>query len=259
MIPHNLWEIGKSVSISIHPIDGGSVIIVDDFLENHCLVRELSDSLEYNLYSGKKQFRHYPGERAQISIYPKVVFEYALSLISDNINQNLSLEDFIKYPTVFTKMNSKLLKFLDTKQIVPHLDIESFYSGIIYLTHGIDENGGTAFYRHKKTGLAYLPNNPDDEIAKIMRQNNFNPLVATDYLEFRKFLMYTNINSYSTIRNRTNIEEPNDDWDLVFHIPLKENRLVLFPSTHFHSPVFCSTDDTQKDIRVTQNLFFTKC
>ena len=61
-----------------------------------------------------------------------------------------------------------------------------------------------------------------------MRENGFNPLSREDYLSFKKWLMYTNIDSFPTGQRSTGLSESNSDWELLHKMEIWWNRLALF-------------------------------
>ena len=92
-----------------------------------------------------------------------------------------------------------------------------------------------------------------------MRENGFNPLSREDYLSFKKWLMYTNIDSFPTGQRSTGLSKSNSDWELLHKMEIRWNRLALFPSNMFHSPLYSPDSGGSQPDRSTMNLFLTKC
>jgi len=89
------------------------------------------------------------------------------------------------------------------------------YAGIVYLSLPGDCQGGTHFFRHKPTG-------------HLIRDNQL-------------------IEQY-----RYNIEA---DWEIVYKVNMKYNRLVMYPGDLFHAIGLPFFGTTIENARLTQNLF----
>jgi len=89
------------------------------------------------------------------------------------------------------------------------------YAGIVYLSLPDDCQGGTHFFRHKPTG-------------HIIKDSQF------------------------TEQYRFDIET---DWDIVYKVEMKYNRLVLYPGDLFHAIGLPFFGTSVENARLTQNLF----
>ena len=111
------------------------------------------------------------------------------------------------------------------------VDMETKWAGVVYLSEdhpkGIE---GTAFWRHKRTGLEIAPNTPEG-FAKYGWKN---------FDDLRKFLETEGLDESL--------------WEKTFSIPYKFNRLVLFRPWLLHSPgpAFGNSLETSRKI---QTLF----
>ena len=116
-----------------------------------------------------------------------------------------------------------------------HID-PAAYSGILYLSRPEDcarpDAGGTDFYRHKRTGLEAVPQDP----ARIAASgyNDINALVEDV------------VNKDTTHPAK---------WERVLRVPARFNRLLLFSPWQFHdaAPGFGTTPE---DSRLVMLLFF---
>jgi hypothetical protein len=92
-----------------------------------------------------------------------------------------------------------------------HID-PAFYSGILYLSLPEHIEGGTDFYRHKRTGLERVPTRPDDILAA--GYGDINDLVE-------------DVVNKDTTRPAA--------WERVFTAPMRFDRLILFSPWMFHN------------------------
>lgn len=116
-----------------------------------------------------------------------------------------------------------------------HID-PAAYSGILYLSRPEDcarpDAGGTDFFRHRRTGLEAVPQDP----AKI---------AASGYGDINA-LVEDVVNRDTTLPGK---------WERTLRVPARFNRLLLFSPWQFHNaaPGFGSTPE---DGRLVMLLFF---
>ncbi|ASJ91325.1 DUF6445 family protein [Porphyrobacter sp. CACIAM 03H1] len=116
-----------------------------------------------------------------------------------------------------------------------HID-PAAYSGILYLSRPEDcakpDAGGTDFFRHKRTGLEAVPQDP----ARI---------AASGYADINT-LVEDVVNKDTTSPAK---------WERVMRVPARFNRLLLFSPWQFHdaAPGFGTTPE---DSRLVMLLFF---
>ena len=114
-----------------------------------------------------------------------------------------------------------------------HVD-PAFYSGILYLSDDAHAEGGTDFFRHRRTGLDRVPT----DMAGILRAGyqDINALVAD-------------------VVNRDTTQP--GKWERIMRVPMKFNRLLLFSPWLFHTsaPGFGATPETG---RLVSLMFFDR-
>lgn len=116
-----------------------------------------------------------------------------------------------------------------------HID-PAAYSGILHLSRPEDcarpDAGGTDFFRHKRTGLEAVPQDP----ARI---------AASGYADVNA-LIEDVVNKDTCLPAR---------WERTLRIPARFNRLLLFSPWQFHNaaPGFGTTPE---DARLVMLLFF---
>ena len=92
-----------------------------------------------------------------------------------------------------------------------HID-PAFYSGILYLSLPAQAQGGTDFYRHKRTGLERVPATPDAIVGA--GYGNINDLIED-------------------VVNKDTLKP--SAWEKSFTAPMRFNRLILFSPWLFHN------------------------
>lgn len=106
-----------------------------------------------------------------------------------------------------------------------HADSTTTWAGVIYLTPDAPVSGGTALYRHKKTGLETPPRLPNGEINESLLGE-----IYSDSQDYTK-------------------------WEETCRVGNVYNRLVLYRGDFFHAS--CDYFGTTKENgRLFQTLFF---
>tara|TARA_B100000029_G_scaffold128863_1_gene122436 strand:- start:405 stop:1091 length:687 start_codon:yes stop_codon:yes gene_type:complete len=96
----------------------------------------------------------------------------------------------------------------------PHVDVDSSLAANIYLTKEIEGKSGTAFYKHKRSGLEYRP------IFKAKyRYDSFEAVTTQDPEEFVPYIPVVD----------------NSDFLMYNFIEGKYNRLVMYEADLFHN------------------------
>jgi hypothetical protein len=102
-----------------------------------------------------------------------------------------------------------------------HIDTTDF-TAIVHLSK--TNNEGTYFYRHKALNLERV--SPKDNFSAIVHQ-----AIEADTLNL-------------------------DAWEMLYSIPMKYNRLIIFDGKCFHSGAINLTGSNILEGRMTQNFFF---
>ena len=201
------------------------LVVVDNFYQNPNTVRDFALSLPYT--KSKYVCLNSPGERVNLELDIRIIRDVTYKLMrlqTSNIKPNPAA-------VTFNKMNGG--EKLEALQINPHVDdINNLNTAmIVYLNKPNECEGGTAFYRHKRTGL---------EICKTQEQvastfDDFPKLTRTEYDDF--------------------ITESNDEWELIDMVKMKYNRMIVYPPNVFHS-AYLTKDNFLEYDRITQLGFF---
>lgn len=198
-----------------------NVIVFDDFYADPFAIRKIALEAEYR----DVRNLNYPGYQTVHSFTSKAVrqkFEEILGKPLDISHEDVT---FGKFRIMLKESKSRLNV---------HLDGGFDWTGVLYLNLPRDCEGGTAFYRHKETGLEGAVQG--EALAKFGCK-------TWDELE-------TNIIERDTLRP--------DAWDETMFVGMKFNRLVLFRGgKHFHCHTH-SFGTSKADGRMTQNFFFNE-
>lgn len=250
------FKLNKSRTLSSYKLNDidDKVFIIENLFENPEKVEWLANKLDYISASESFGNKRYLGERARLSVYQNDLIAEILKITG----LNYSIKSFNKQNSLFTKFNVNGNHQIETRQFVPHIDNDSRFSALIYLSKEVDENySGTKIYKHKRTGICKVPYNPNKEISEEMKKMQLNPYRKEDYLDYIKSLMYENENMSKKYSNYTGLPESNETWEIQFSSKAKYNSMIIFPAMCFHSPVIKfstkNTNDTRN--RLTQNLF----
>lgn len=124
---------------------------------------------------------------------------------------------------LWCSMVTKRAADLTPEQSVPHWDGAGM-GGVIYLNPPAQCRGGTAFYRHRATGLIAAPNTMSIPLYLLMRRHGFER-----YDDFIRWVIKPPADGSEFALDST------DDWELNELVEMRYNRLVLFDGRLFHS------------------------
>lgn len=199
-----------------------SLLIVDDFLKDPWAARRAALALEYD---PARQHGNFPGLNSSTPLDTRGVDEAVSRLLGLTLG-----------PAPGTQHGAcRLTRKADKGRSGVHID-PAAYSGILYLSHPEDcakpGAGGTDFFRHRRTGLEAVPQDP----AKI---------AASGYSDINT-LIEDVVNKDTTLPAK---------WERTLRVPARFNRLLLFSPWQFHNaaPGFGSTPE---DARLVMLLFF---
>lgn len=199
-----------------------SLLIVDDFLKDPWAARRAALALDYD---PARQHGNFPGRNSTTPIETGAVDEAVSRLLGMRLG-----------PASGTQHgHCRLTRKADKGKSGVHID-PAAYSGILYLSRPEDcarpDAGGTDFFRHRRTGLESVPQDP----ARI---------AASGYADVNT-LIEDVVNKDTCLPAK---------WERTLRIPARFNRLLLFSPWQFHNaaPGFGTTAD---DARLVMLLFF---
>lgn len=199
-----------------------SFLIVDDFLKDPWAARRAALALDYD---PAKQHGNFPGLNSAAPLDTGAVDEAVSQLLGIRLG-----------PASGTQHgHCRLTRKADKGKSGVHID-PAAYSGILYMSRPEDcarpDAGGTDFFRHRRTGLESVPQDP----ARI---------AASGYADLNA-LIEDVVNKDTCLPAK---------WERALRVPARFNRLLLFSPWQFHNaaPGFGSTPD---NARLVMLLFF---
>ncbi|GAC1654598.1 MAG: hypothetical protein NVS9B15_15330 [Acidobacteriaceae bacterium] len=173
------------------------LFVIDDFLRNAEEVRRQALSLDYAV-SGR-----YPGLNSR-QILQIEGLDAAISML---------VREPVRAPWTndFSHGSCRIALASDDQQARIHID-QSHWSGILYLSRPEDCQGGTEFFRHKRTNTDRVPMDTDSlrEIGYSSYEELQHDILDQDALD------------------RT-------QWEHTMTIPMRFNRLVLLQPNYWHT------------------------
>lgn len=200
-----------------------SLLIVDDFLKDPWAARRAALALDYD---PAKQKGNFPGLNSSSPLDTAAVNGSVSRLLGIKLGAAAGTQHG----------HCRLTRKGDRGRSGVHID-PAAYSGILYLSRPEDcakpDAGGTDFFRHRRTGLEAVPQDP----ARI---------AASGYADINA-LIEDVVNKDTTSPAK---------WERTLRIPARFNRLLLFSPWQFHNaaPGFGTT---QEDGRLVMLLFFS--
>jgi len=199
-----------------------SLLIVDDFLKDPWAARRAALGLDYD---PAKQHGNFPGLNSSTALDTGAINAAVSRLLGITLG-----------PAPGTQHGHCRLTPKGAKgRSGVHID-PAAYSGILYLSRPEDcarpDAGGTDFFRHRRTGLEAVPQDP----ARI---------AASGYGDINA-LVEDVVNKDTTLPAK---------WERTLRIPARFNRLLLFSPWQFHNaaPGFGTPPE---DSRLVMLLFF---
>ncbi len=163
----------------------------------------------------------------------------------------------------FMRINRKP-EDLTIHQCRPHADPVRI-AGVVYLNPPEQCVGGTAFYRHRATGVeeCVLPRNKNDsfeqEFMKLAKgrgvfqgyQTYCQKMFRMPYMEFVRSVLTT------LPRTKNYPTDSDDDWEMTRQVEMKFNRFICYPGFMIHSSFYRDDwfGDAIEEQRLTQNVF----
>ena len=195
-----------------------SFIMVDDFLSDPVEARRQALALTYDRST---KDGNYPGV---LSATPLVI-----EGLDKSVSKILGVPVVAAPGTVHGHCRLTLRKEQGASGV--HID-PAFYSGILYLSAPEDCRGGTDFFRHRRTGLDRVPENPLDMVRA--GYDDVNALVED-------------------VVNRDTLKASR--WERSFTAPMRFNRLILFSPWMFHNSA-AGFGDSAANGRLVHLMFF---
>jgi len=194
-----------------------SLLIIDDFLNNAEQLRETALKLSYPEVQG-----NFPGRNSAERINIEGLEQIVSRLVG---------EPLVPMPPPESHAKFRLTMAADKGRAKVHID-RAHWSGILYLSRPEDCQGGTEFFRHKRTNTDRAPVNDQE-------------LEALGYAS--QEAMYEDIIQKDTLNDAA--------WEKTMEVPMRFNRLILLRPWLWHTagPAF---GDRPDNARLVYLMFF---
>ena len=195
------------------------LFVIDDFLRNAETVRAQALSLTYAV-GGR-----FPG----LNSVQKLRIEGLDGVISSLVREPVRAP----WSDDFSHGSCRVALASDDKPARIHID-QSHWSGILYLSRPEDCQGGTEFFRHKRTGTDRVPMDPES-----LRKIGY-----SSYKELQEDIL-----------DKDALDRSN--WERTMTVPMRFNRLVLLQPHYWHTagPGF---GDSLENGRLIYLMFFLR-
>lgn len=199
-----------------------SYLIVDDFYDNPHAVREAALHTDY---ARMADGANYPGDNSADTFEVEGLNDLVSNLIHEPV-MGTPGTGHCRFRIATAGAESRARFWM-------HVDGESYWSGIVYLTLPEHCQGGTEFYRHKELGSDRAPIY-DSEAAEYG---------AKSCVQFTQSVLKKDSNERGA-------------WEHIMTVPMRFNRCVLFRPWFWHTsgPSF---GDRGENARLIQLFFFT--
>jgi len=186
-----------------------TVIVIDNFLQNPEDLLSIIETHPIEMEWGKW------GHPTHLKLmFIRKMFNYLASEYY-GVTDIVDLEDKLRLQ--FNIVNGGMPCNYTT--IIPHID-PAMLAFSLFLNK--DCEGGTGFYKHKKSGIDYQVEYFDEGFKKTEK-----------YWQIHETYRKAKKHDYETILDSRNIHE--DDWELQYVVDAQYNRFVMHPSYIFHS------------------------
>jgi len=196
-----------------------SIMIVDDFIGNAQGLRQRALELDYPPQQGQ-----FPGRNSQQKL--------EIPRLSDAVS-HLVGERVVPAPPPQSHAKCRLTLGADEGLGRVHIDV-SYWSGILYLSRPEDCQGGTEFFRHRRTGSDRFP-------------------LTSEQLAEAGFSSFEEAHEVMIDQEGTQA----DAWEHIMTVPMRFNRLVLLRPWLWHTagPGF---GDRPENGRLVYLMFFVQ-
>lgn len=231
--PEEAFEVNLDLEIEILTIEGttNQVVVADNFYKKPDMVRQIILNSPYPIWKDQpdtKNFTDYYDCRQ--SIY--LPYEGAQNVVQQIAKQFLGITQHTPEPIFNSNVFRLITEQPENSQPFPH-DDGNLIAALVMLNTEEECSGGTGFYRSKSPQADRMPADPDNHKAlheQIFTDSNYE--LGTDYF----------------------MQDYENYWDLLGIIPMKYNRLLVYPGIFFHGA--WHEDDAFKDCyRINQAMF----
>ena len=237
-----LNDLAATLHVNRMQIAGRWLAVVDGVYQNPDAVRRFALSQHYGSGGGI-----YPGRFARVPLSIDPLLELINVAIPSPQGRPLVSHPDYHGITAFAMLTASG-RDLSPHQQQPHSDGFCEYAAILYLSQPDDCVGGTSFWRHRRADLEYAPTGSDPRtLDAIQRYGADSPLRL--FKQMLNEALAEPIGGYIT--------ESNGTWEQIKIVEMRQNRLVVYDASLFHSICVPRSDWTPdpRRPRITQNQY----
>ncbi len=220
IIDDKTHRVNDELKYEISKLESHPIIILDDVLENpHDFIDQVVEKLpmQYNeLHKGDPD-EVFPGYQSNIHLNLAEVSKLTGHMIQKCTDFKNIEPDLVK---VFYQINAMYSdREVPRISIQPHID-PAVYATVLYLSDG---EGGTSFFTHNATGLTNTEN-----IHKPFKRTE-------EYWNLKEWVYDFSPKATELVDNDTMLIDK--VWEEQYHVPMKFNRMIIYPSFMWHTAV----------------------
>ncbi|NVD44024.1 DUF6445 family protein [Qipengyuania atrilutea] len=207
--------------------EGQPLVVIDDFTGRAAELRAAGRAAGYAAVKG------YPGIRSPV---PASYIKPVLPLLAEIIRRAFAMRGSLAVESCSYSIVSRAPDELQPAQRMPHYDDPG--GGVLALLHylGSEEDGGTAFYRHRRTGF---------ETMRPERLAPYNHALAQDEAEFGPLAQAYHYGD-------------SDRFEMIGEVEAKVDRAIIYRGRTLHSGIIPEEPDpssAHERGRLTINTF----
>jgi hypothetical protein len=222
VIPAERFRLNPSPSVESRPVGAsGRLVIVDDFYLDPDGVRALQREVEFS--RDREVVFNFPGERALVPADTQHLV--------DAVCRHWGTAGEARGDRMLNLSRYRAVS-LRPLQRLPHVD--ATLTALVYLNEPHECSGGTAFYRHRSTGIEHIPLRPDAEIIDLARGLGYTTadMRAAGYGGMLERLFF---NPRFAPEADGFVNDGNGAWELLELAEMRFNRLLIYDGRIPHS------------------------
>jgi hypothetical protein len=240
---------GRATVVPLGEEPHQQALVLDDFFEDPEYVRQLALSLDYRAQRGT-----FPGYEARVSLHTDALLERVRALVDPKLQSAPHYRDAWVFSMMHEGFDPKWRHYPH-----PHVDHgvsdqAACLGGLVYLNLPEQCRGGTAFYRHRETGLRDERGEITPGLAQFMVKHE----LCSVQEAYRHMEQAPELTAEQLSQEWGYITDSNELWEKTAMVEMRFNRFVLFDAYLFHNPYLRSGDfgRTADSRRLTLTLFY---
>ena len=233
------FAINEDLNVDVVDIDDDhKALIIDDFYKDPDAIRKIADESYFTC--SKNIIFESPVWKSEQTFDLNHICEF-VSMVTEKIYGNR-----LGVTRVSFMINAFKVTQIPQDYFLIHND-GSIFSAVIYLNKPDECDGGTSFWRHKKTKLQAMPHfNYHNHMIPSSDRKLLEEILGEITHEKLKEM------TLKEIYNSKNL----DNWEMTYEVPMKYNRMVMYPASYFHSMALNLDTMFKNNWRIIQSCMF---